>query len=124
MNIFSIMLLVTLIGCGGYCVYTWISLRKVWMLKDNRIMLPGNCAAADCLDPDGFLDFMAPKMLLFGLVMIVLGLLYLPGILNESGYLAWPKLVFTILDIGLPVVTISLFVWFILVQRKAAKLFW
>lgn len=124
MSLFSIILLVSLVGCGGYCVYTWLRLRKVWMLTDNRIMLPGNCTVADCKDPDGFLDFMAPKMLMFGLILIVLGLLYLPGILNDSGLLAWPKLVFAILDIGLPVVTVLLFIWFILVQRKAAKLFW
>lgn len=124
MNLFSILLLVTLIGCGGYCVYIWLHLRREWMLTDNRIMLPGGCTVADCKDPDGFLEFMAPKMLIFGIAMIVAGLLYLPGILHTSGMFAWPELVFTILNIALPVLVFGLFLWYILVQHKAAKLFW
>lgn len=125
MDIFSLMLLVLLIGCGIYCIATWLRLRKEWRLFDNKIMLPGNCSVKDCVNEDGFLEYMAPKMLIFGISLVVLGLLYLPGILYDSGLdLGLPKLALRILDIALPVLSITDFIWFIVAQRKASKLFW
>lgn len=125
MDFFSLMLLILQIGCGVYCIYTWLRLRKEWRLFDNKIMLPGNCSVKDCVDEDGFLEFIVPKMLFFGLALIVLGLLYLPGILFYSGLdLGLPQLMLTILNYALPVLSVGAFVWFLVMQRKAAQLFW
>lgn len=120
MNGFSILILILLLGSGGYAVYLWIRLRREWYLIDNKFLLPGNCTAADCKDPDGFLEYISPKLLIFGIALIVFGLLYLPGFFNAP----MPALLADILNIAMPVLGFGIFVCFIILQAKAAKLFW
>lgn len=117
---FSLLLMALMVGCGLYCIYLWVRIRREWQLFDNKLMLPGNCTAADCADPDGFLEFMSPKLFAFGIAVFLLGLGYLPEVLN----LPLPDLLFRVIDITLTVLSLGAFVAFILIQRKAAKLFW
>ncbi|MCQ2418761.1 MAG: hypothetical protein MJ085_03140 [Clostridia bacterium] len=121
MATFSLLMLLLLVGSGIYSIYLWLRLRKEWCLTDNKFMLPGNCSAADCLDEDGFLEYIAPKIALFGMGLVLLGLLYLPCIFN---LFITSLLMLKIMSIAVPVLTLLLFVWFMFVQHKASKLFW
>lgn len=113
----SMLLLVMMLGCGVYCIYTYIRLRKECYLFPNKFLYPGNCKPEECADVEGFIDFILPKILFFGILLTLCGAAY--GLLD----MVW-KINHIAVNIGSMLVPLALFVWYILVQRKAANLYW
>lgn len=111
------LLIVMVIGCGIYALYTAIRLRRTYMLFPNKFLYPGNCGPDDCVDEDGFIDYILPRMTILGIAMLVIGALLVVNVyvLKVSGL--W-------VDLATIIVPFGCFVWYIIVQRKAAKLFW
>lgn len=110
-------MLILLFGMGLYLIYTVIRLKRECMLFDSKVLYPGNCSKDDCLDPDGFMDYIAPRMLIFALGLILCGgfsalVLWVPGLKS--------KLTAT-LELVLPLAVLG---WYIFVSRKAAREFW
>lgn len=117
---------------GAYAVYTGILLKSKGYLIDNRILYPGGCKKEDCEDEYGFVDFMIPRLFTIGAVSLVLGGLtaliffrdqlepHLPDWLNAV--LQWLPNWFTIYV--LPFLGLGIFIWYLLMQRKASKKFW
>lgn len=116
-NMLEVLLVVMVIGCGIYALYTAIRLRRTYMLFPNKFLYPGNCSPDDCADEDGFIDFILPRMTILGVAMLVIGALLA---VNQYLRLASGLLI----DLVTVIVPFGCFVWYILVQRKAAKLFW
>lgn len=116
-NMLETLLIVMVIGCGIYALYTAIRLRRTYMLFPNKFLYPGNCAPDDCADEDGFIDFILPRMTILGIAMLVIGALLAANhyLLIASGLL---------IDLATVIIPFGWFVWYIIVQRKAAKLFW
>ncbi len=116
-NMLDIFLWVMLLGYGAYALYAAIRLRRTYMLFPNKILYPGNCAPETCLDEDGFIDYILPRVTVWGIVMVVFGAVFMLNnyVLRITGL--WVD----ITSIVLPVVAL---VWYMLIQRKAAKLFW
>ncbi len=106
-----------LLGYGGYALYTAIRLRRTFMLFPNKFLYPGNCSMEECVDEDGFIDFILPRITLWGLIMVALGILF---ILNTY-VLGIKGLWVDILTILLPVGSV---IWYMIIQRKASKLYW
>lgn len=113
----DVLLVVMVIGCGVYALYTAIRLRRTFMLFPNKFLYPGNCGPDDCVDEDGFIDFILPRMTILGVALLVIGALL---VLNTY---VW-GLSGLVLDLATIIVPCGCFFWYILVQRKAAKLFW
>lgn len=116
-NMLSLLLLVMMLGCAIYCIYTFIRLRKECYLFPNKFLYPGNCKPEECVDVGGFIDYILPRILLFGVALFLCGVAY--GMLD----LVW-KVNHIAVNIGSMVVPLALFGWYIYAQRKAAKLFW
>ena len=123
----EVIILVILVGFGGYAVYTGIQLKRRGYLFDNRILYPGNCKKEDCTDEYGFVDFMTPRMFICGGLSLVLGIFSglvffadkLPeGMKKVFALPAW----FT--TYVLPFLGLGIFVWYIIIQTKASKRFW
>ena len=117
-NTFRIVLIVMLVGCAAYALYSAIRLRVTCELVDNKFIYPGNCKPADCLDALGFIDYIFPRCVIFSVVMLVLAVVYtlLSYVVKLSG-----MVYFELAMIVLPVLA---FIWFMYVQRKAAREVW
>lgn len=116
-NTISLLLVAMLIGCGIYCIYSFIRLRKEFYLFPNKFLYPGNCAPESCTDVVGFIDFISPRILLFGIALILFGIAF--GVIDIVLHVNS-----VVIDIASMVVPLALFVWYVLAQRKAAKEFW
>ena len=111
-------MLLLLFGLGLYMLYTVFKLKRECMLFDSKILYPGNCNKDDCLDPDGFMDFITPRMLICALALLLCGglcalVMWVPGLSNNVTDI--------LVELILPMVVV---IWYVIVSRKAAKEFW
>ena len=116
-SMLNMLLLAMMLGVGIYCIYTFIRLRKQCELFPNKFLYPGDCKPEECVDVDGFINYILPRMLIFGIAMLLCGGAYgLLVMVWEINHIA--------INIGSMVLPLAIFGWYIYVQRKAAKLFW
>ncbi|MBQ3356793.1 MAG: hypothetical protein IJG45_06735 [Oscillospiraceae bacterium] len=113
----SLILLIMLYGCGIYALYTYFRLRRTCMLFPNKFLYPGGCTAETCVDVDGFIDFVEPRLLLLGIAMIVCGLAYFYYSMILKANFLWA-------DIAALVIPTGVMVWYMFAQRRASKEFW
>ena len=97
-NLLDLIMAILLLGTGIYCIYTSIRLRREYTFFENKVLLPGGCEPNACTDPDGFFDYIAPRLVLFGIALIfcaALDLLVLFLIRRNlvGGWLYWVQLV-------------------------------
>ena len=114
----ELVLLALLLGSGCYGLYTVIKLRRSYMLFPNKFLYPGNCTMDTCIDEGGFIDFILPRLTILSLIMLVLGVFF--GLVFFV-FPQWESWLTDLLSMLLPV---SAYVWYMLIQRKAANLFW
>lgn len=114
----SLFLVVTLIGAGVYSLYSVIKLKKEGYLFPNRLLYPGNCAPEDCLDEVGFMNYIAPRISIFGIGCIVFGVLVALDEYVGFGMAPWIS-TFALSGLG-----ILMFIWYIIVLNKASKRYW
>ena len=113
----DILMLVLLIGFGAYALYTALRLNREQMLFANKILYPGECKPEDCADEGGFIDFIIPRAIILGSALLLMGILLGLNIFLFKLDAMWVDIVMMVLPIGV-------FSWYIVSQRKAAKLFW
>lgn len=113
----DIVMLALLAFCGIYSIYTCIRLRRECMLFPNKILYPGNCRPEDCIDVDGFMDFILPRLLITGLLMLACAVAY--GVCAIA-----LKMDNVVLDVASMVVPVGILVLYAVIQRKAYKLYW
>lgn len=117
-TLIAVLLVTLLFGAGGYVLFTAIKLKTKACLFPNKILYPANCPPAECTDPVGFMSFMIPRLFILGAVCIVAGILCC---LNEFVGLGLPEWLSRNV---MPFVGVPVFIWFIIAQNKASKLFW
>lgn len=113
----SLILLLMLFICGVYALYTYIRLRRTCMLFPNKFLYPGGCTAETCADTDGFIDYIEPRLLLLGLGVLLCGVAYFIYAIVLKASNLW-------VDIAALVIPTGILIWYMFVQRKAAKEFW
>lgn len=118
-NVLSALLLILLLGSGIYALYIAIRLKKTYTLFDSKFLYPANCAPKDCVDVEGFISYMLPRMLTLGLVCTVMGILF--ALSAFAGVIPLPQWVELYL---IPACGLAPFIWVTIAQSKAAKLYW
>lgn len=116
-DMLDLLLIVMFIGAGIYCVYTFVRLRRECMLFDNKILYPGNCKYTDCTDPVGFMDYIQYRVLILGAFLVVCGVFFLLNLYVFSFTSIWV----TIAQFAVPILG---FAWYVVIQRRASKLYW
>lgn len=116
-QIFSLILIVMLAGYGGYSVYSAIRLRREGVMFPSKVLYPGNCNPADCVDQVGFISYIFPRLLIFGIACILSA-----GATAFDTYIGFhlPP----VMQYILPFSFLPILVWYMVVQNKASKLFW
>lgn len=114
----TLFLLVMLLGCGGFSVYTAVKLKKKGCLFSSKILYPGNCNPTECTDEVGFMLYIFPRLLIFGIACLVFGLLICFDTYVGLGLPVWFS------NSVMPFIGLPLFIWYMVVQNRASKLFW
>ena len=110
-------MIVLLPAVALYLFYTVFRLRRDRVLFDNKLLYPGGCTKDDCLDPDGFIDYILPRLIIIGAAFLLCGaftalVVFIP---------AMDTLVCNILEIVFPIAAIA---WYSFVSRHAAREYW
>ena len=115
MILFDLIVTILLVGGGIYAIYSCLNLKKEQYLFENKILYPSNCSPDDCLDPAGFIAFIVPRMLYFGVMCILFGIFTLVTSFMEMG---------TIVMIAETVAVLAVFVYIGFMNNRSAKYYW
>lgn len=105
---------VLVIGCGVYVIYAYYLLKTKGELKE-KLLLSDDIKFNKCKDKPGYINYMSPRLLIFGIVCILCGAI---GVLNDytqfmgMGYVA------------VMVTFLAIVIWFAIIVKKSVKMFW
>ena len=72
-NLLDWVMIVLLPAVALYLFYTVFRLRRDRVLFDNKLLYPGGCTKDDCIDPDGFIDYILPRLIIIGAAFLLCG---------------------------------------------------
>ena len=116
-DMMDMLLVVMLLGFGVVALYNVIRLRREQMLFASKILYPGDCKPEDCADPGGFIDYIIPRLTILSIAFILMGVLAILLLYVFPLNVSWMELASVVLPVGG-------LIWYVICQRKAAKLFW
>jgi hypothetical protein len=116
-NVVNYMFLFVLFFIGCYGLYTVIRLGRQRELFPNRLMYPNYCRISDCIDAEGFICYIRPRLTILSIIMLIFGLLFL---LQQFVPVLDHLYVYTA-AMALPVVA---YIWFTRCLKKASRIFW
>ena len=90
-------------------------LKREQALFENKILYPSQCTPENCLDPEGYIAYIVPRMSLFGAVCVVFGIAVLVMSLLKVGIIATTVQT---------VIVLAVFVYISVVHNRASKIFW
>ena len=111
----DLILMLSFLVFGALCIFNAFRLRSAKKLFDSMVLYPGGLKKEDCQDPEGFMDYMKPRMgILGGMLLLVAGIYAL------KLYVGLPKA----LSIAHIVFTVAALAWGFSLYHSAAKRFW
>lgn len=114
-SIIDLIIAVMLGGSGIYGIISSLRLKKEGYLFENKLLYPGNCKPEDCVDEEGFIEYIVPRMIIFGVLCIVLAV--------ATVLLSYLVVSLSALTVEV-IVVVLVFAYIGVVQNKASKLFW
>ena len=117
-NMLPLILLAMLLISAVYGLYTVIRLRRTLMLCPNKFLYPANCTHENCVDEDGFIDFILPRLTVLSVACLLLSVAF------GAWVLVFPQIQHWVLDLATLILPCGVFFWYMFVQKKAAKEFW
>lgn len=75
----DILLLVSFFIGGVYAVWTSLQMRGWTELRANKFIYPNGCTLENCQEPQAFLRYMRPRVLLFGVLCLLTAVTFLCG---------------------------------------------
>ncbi len=117
--------LITLV-CGVYCLYTGIKLKRLGHLFPNQLLIPKDSKPEDCLDEEGFVEYITIKLLIVGVVCTLVGVICFA----DSQYAFSAKLFPAVEKIGYyvsqggNVLCLAVLVWYMVCWVRSRKNFW
>ena len=116
-DLLSVLLAIMLFACAIYGLYSAIRLRVTMLLFPSKFLLPGNCRIEDCIDEDGFIDYIIPRLTAWSILILVIAIVYSLNafVLFYGGW---------IIDIATIIIPSFAVGWLMFIQRASAKRFW
>lgn len=114
---FSYLAVLLLVYLGATSLANYIKLRRENYLFPSKTLYPGSCSDTDCLDPDGYIEYILPKLLIM-FIGCLLGIIFEALLLFVFTSLpGWVELICMGLEL-------AMFIWLMIVFNRAAKRFW
>lgn len=130
MNTDSMMLLfdVIFLAYGAYSLYVWFRLKKTGKMPEKCLLQSQGLPMDRCLDPEGYVEFLRPRVLVFGILLLAFGgfciadTLY--GLLNTwlAGMELLPQLLIASLVTWL--LPLGILIWFAVSLRRIQNKLW
>lgn len=117
LQMLDLFMMAMLFAAGIYGLYAAIKLHRTCMLFPSKMLYPGDCSVADCLDAEGFMDYIFPRLMTLSILLILEAVAF---IVCRVVF----KLDSTVFDICFIVLPLATLGWYMFVQRRCAKLFW
>jgi len=111
---------------GGYLLYTWFKLRQTGHLFANQLLVPKDIDPSHCLDEEGYIAYISPRILISGLICAVVGVICTAdSVLDFSNkyFSQIPNLEYWIAQGGNLLCLIAI-VWYMICWSKARKRYW
>lgn len=113
MNDLDSLLDILVLGCGLYCIYLSYKMKVKGSIS-NPILFSNPVKAAQCKDKEGYIAYMLPRMLLFGVFTTLYGA---AGLVNT--YVGKLGMVYAVFTLAFLIALI----WFFTGARKAYRKF-
>ena len=75
---FNFTLNIFTLGCGAYCLYTFLKLLTGRKLFKNALLIPKEREVEDCTDEEGYISYLLPRLgvltfsvLIYGIVSLI-----------------------------------------------------
>ena len=104
------------LACGLYCFYTWIRLLIEKKLFKNGILVPKEKQPEDCLDEEGYIRHVKPRLAILAFVTTIYGALQIV----HSNVVELPFMVGARSFIPLGVV-LAVLIWYAIDNGKANR---
>ena len=115
MFLFDLIITVMLLAGGVYSLYSCIKVKKEQCLFENKILYPSNCHPDDCIDPEGFIQFIVPRMTFFGIMCLIFGAATIAASVFE-----WGSVAAIIQTVGV----VGVFVYIMVINNRSARIYW
>lgn len=105
---------VLFVGCGIYVLYAFYLMKAKGEVKEN-VLMSKEVSIKSCKDKAAYIAYMAPKLLIFGVVLVIVGAV---GFADDY---------FKFLGMGILIVQalgLGVIIYFAVVSRKSVKMFW
>lgn len=117
--------IITLVA-GIYFLYTWWKLRSANRLFANQLLVPKDAKPADCLDEEGYIEYIKPRLLVAGIACTLVGILCLADSqlgLTTRYFSHIPKLDYYVAQGG-NLTCVLIIGWYMFCWVRSRKLFW
>lgn len=114
------------LAAGVYFLYTWWKLRRSGKLFANQLLIPKDAKPGDCLDEEGYIDYVRPKLLLAGIICALVGIICLADSqldFSAKYFSQIPNLDYYIAQGG-NLVCLATLVGYMICWTRGRKLFW
>lgn len=105
---------IIIVACGVYVLYVFYLLKTKGEIKES-LLLPKDFAVNKCKDKAAYIAEISPKVLVYGIIVVLCGVLGL----CESRFGLLGNAYFIVLAVFLAVT-----IWFALEAKKAVKKYW
>ena len=100
---------------GIYCLYTWIKLCRCNELFPNSILIPSGKSVSDCIDEEGYIEFIRPRMCVLAFATLIYGCFLMINDTLEKPLLELP---WNLIPLALIMVVL---VWYAVISTRATR---
>lgn len=104
------------LGCGFYCIITFVKLRIAGRLFPNGLLVPKDKKPKDCEDEAAYIAYLGPRLLILGIVTTLFGAV---SMVNE--YMQLYTMQVSLILTGVAFLTV---VWYGVCTYRANKKYW
>lgn len=87
---FNFTLNIFTLGCGAYCLYTFLKLLTGRKLFKNALLIPKEREVEDCTDEEGYISYLLPRLGVLTFSVLIYGIVSLITDMLETPFLPYP----------------------------------
>jgi hypothetical protein len=87
---FNFTLNIFTLGCGAYCLYTFLKLLTGRKLFKNALLIPKEREVEDCTDEEGYISYLLPRLGVLTFSVLIYGIVSLINDMLETPFLPYP----------------------------------